>query len=77
MTYEELMRRVYAARHDLATKGGTNFTSWIIALHPWDLAHVTGELRLARYDSTVFGLRLRPDASLRIGEVRLRVEVAA
>lgn len=79
MTYTDLLRRVYAARHELAKQGATAFDRWVVALHPWDLAHVKGGLDYPALNGRgeVLGMGLRPDATLRIGEVRLRVEVAA
>lgn len=81
MTHEELLTRVYAARRQLMMVGGTDTQQWSVALHPFDLHSIREDAKLAFgedfHAQKVWGLPINPDARLRIGEVRLRAEVAA
>lgn len=86
MTYEELVRRVYSARHALYQQGGTNFEAWVVYTSAEDFADLKVERAALEYgrmmpsgafEMGVVGIPVRPDRNLRPGEVRMRTEVAA
>lgn len=95
MTIEELVRRVFKARHEISTSHiGVDFGAWRVLLHPRDLRALRAEWKrreawganhpafhpegsgYAEFDS-VCGIRVEPDARVKIGDVRLVCEVVA